>query len=80
MTMQPTTPDEQEAAMDTLVRMALTNDQGPMSFGLADMLSTLPRESGKQVAAVLVMLAGKAVPDDDDWRDLLIEHLTGASG
>jgi len=75
--MQPTTPDEQEAAMDTFVRMALTNDQGPLSSSLADMLGTLPREAGKRVGTILIMLAGKAVPDDGDWREILNEHLAG---
>ena len=59
--MQPTTPDEQEVAMDTLIRMTLTNDQSPISSGLADMLGTLPREAGKRVATILIMLAGKAM-------------------
>ena len=75
--MQPTTADEQEAAMETFVTMALTNDQGPMSSGLADMLGTLPREAGKRVATILVMRAGKAVPDDGDWREILNEHFAG---
>ena len=44
---------------------------------LADMLGTLPPEAGKRVATIFVMLAGKAVPDDSDRRELLIEHLAG---
>lgn len=76
--MEPTTPEQQTAALDVLVRAALTDFTGPLSSELQTMLSTLPRDTGLRVASVLVMLAGMAVADTADWRALLAEHMAGA--
>ena len=76
--MNITLPEEQKAALDVIIRMALTNDKSPMTSELGGMLGTLPRDAGRQVATIMIMLAGAAVQDDDEWRELLHEHFEGS--
>ena len=78
-TLLPTTPDQQTAALDVLIRAALTNEEGPLTSDLQRMLGTVQHEAGLRVATVLVMLAGLAVPDNEEWVALLKEHLAGAT-
>jgi hypothetical protein len=76
--MKPTTPDEQTAALDVLIRAALTNDQAPLTDELRRMLGTLQPAAGNRVANILVMLAGAAVASPDAWVGILNEHIDGA--
>ena len=71
------TPDQQQAAIDTVVRMALLD--GAITEAVIEQLATLPREAGLRVATIMVMLAGAAVQDTQDWQGLLQEHLAGAA-
>lgn len=74
--MLPPTLDQQAAAMDTLVRMALTDSQ--ISSDLPRMLSTLQGDAPQRVATILVMLAGACLPDAVEWKALLQQHIEGA--
>ena len=79
--LKPTTPQEQKDALDVIIRMALTNDEGStMTNELPLMLGTLQRSAGVRVADIMVMLAGAAVPDSRDWVTLLKENIQAAGG
>jgi hypothetical protein len=75
MTLKPTTPEDQTQAIAMLIRMALTSEEALMTPTLIAMLESLPLEAGKQVAKIMIMLASKAVSDDDAWRELLSEFI-----
>jgi hypothetical protein len=79
MTLKPTTPATQEAALDVLIRTALTNSsEHPMSDDLRRMMESLQPDAGQRVADILVMLAGAAEQDRDAWIALLQKHIDGA--
>jgi hypothetical protein len=77
MAMKSTTPKQQIGAMDVVIRAALTNERGPLTDELRVMLGSLPREAGIRVANIMIMLAGAAVADVVDWRQVLQDHLGG---
>ena len=80
------TPNQQQDAIDTVVSrkprsgfagMALL--QGAITTAVIEQLASLPREAGLRVATVMVMLAGAAVQDTQDWQGLLQAHLAGSA-
>ena len=71
------TSAQQQAAVDTVVRMALL--EGGITAAVVQQLGSLQREAGLRVATIMIMLAGAAVPDTRDWQGLLQEHLAGSA-
>jgi hypothetical protein len=73
-TWEPTSPEEQVAAIDVLIRMVHTRDASLITTEVSKIIWGLPESGRMKLASLLVALLRIAVPDHE-WCPLLEELL-----